>query len=304
MVIMSFVLFKKLRTPAFYLVLMMSIAETAFPMGHIWFLMLHPHGDSWKCNLEGWWLQFFQMCSVYFSFITALNIYLLIVKPQYKLTNERLVKVSGIAIAVSLVCSLIPFATNQYGSLGYACWIVLDEGGRNASTGFAMRFALKYGQVLPISLLNAALYVKILAFFRDVKAKNRTASLIRPSGPDKIEQAILRLQWYPIILTICWSGIIAMRIYEFFASYVPCWSIWLTISVLNMQGFFNALVFFSCDLVWLAWKDLFEEFNSKWTYQSKPSILECSDIPRIPTTNLSKESELCVDVASPEQESV
>lgn len=255
LVFLSFFLFPKLHNPTFYLVLSMTIAETLFPLG--WCMFYFPPKDNtWQCNLQGWWIQFFPVAAIYFSFLIAVHIYLLIVMPRYRLTTPTLVKACLGVITLSLICSLVPLITKQYGNLGYSCWITLGDGDddQEEKVGFAMRFGLEYAQVWAICLCNGILYFKILSYFKTIKERNRQSVLQGlHSGPDRVEQAILRLQYYPAILIFCWSGLIILRIYEFFSTNFPCWTLWLSIALVNSQGALNSIVFFSCATVWKSW---------------------------------------------------
>lgn len=114
----------------------------------------------------------------------------------YKLTWTLYFQVVIGALSLALICSLAPFLTNQYGLLGYSCWIALDEGGRNKHTGFIMRFVLEFGQVCLIFLANTLIHVKIYYYLADIRATLRE-SLKYQDGADKVEEAISRLRWYP-----------------------------------------------------------------------------------------------------------
>jgi hypothetical protein len=232
-VVSSFIFIKEIRNTSFGLVCMMSLTECIFPLA--WLIFYHPPDDhTWQCRFEGWWFQFFTMACIYFSFLITLHIYLLITYRSYRLTPLLFAQVVIGALSLALVCSLAPFLTNQYGLLGYSCWIAQDEGGRNKHTGFIMRFVLEFGQVCLIFLANSLIHVKIYFYLEDIRAQLRQ-SLKYQDGTDQVQEAIARLRWYPgrlpfpslphcpclrstAILVFCWTGLIVLRIYEFFRS--------------------------------------------------------------------------------------
>ena len=173
----------------------MSFTECIFPLA--WLIFYYPPEDhTWQCQFEGWWFQFFTMACIYFSFLITIHLYLLITYRHYQLTKLLFFRVSTGALLMALLCSLIPFLTQQYGLLGYSCWIALDEGGRNKHIGFIMRFVLEFGQVCVIFTANSLIHVKIYYYLKEIQDSIR-ASLKYQNKPDKVEEAISRLRWYP-----------------------------------------------------------------------------------------------------------
>ncbi len=88
MVMLSFVLFRGLRTASFSLILCMTFAETMLPL--IYF-QYPPKDDTWECQLQGWWNQFFTMFSLYFSSVIAFHMYKSILDSSYKLTGNMII---------------------------------------------------------------------------------------------------------------------------------------------------------------------------------------------------------------------
>jgi hypothetical protein len=46
-----------------------------------------------------------------------------------------------------------------------------------------------------------------------------------------------------VIMFCCWTGIILVRLYQFYSADVPCWAVATAQNLLNLQGFWNSLVF-------------------------------------------------------------
>lgn len=178
-----------------------------------------------------------------------------------------------------------PFVTDHYGLLGKSCWIALDEDGRDQQVGLIFRFAFQYAAVWTICLVNLFLYYRMYKFTRALSKQNQMATtgsgssqvtslaasdssswlgsvLSRISskrtstssvGEDKVMQVVRRLRWYPVIMFCCWTGLILVRLYQFRSAVVPCWVLAVAQNMLNLQGFWNSLVFAANDTVWKAW---------------------------------------------------
>ena len=137
-----------------------------------------------------------------------------------------------------------------------------------------MRFVLEVGQVCLIFIANSLIHFKIYFYLEELREQVRQ-SLRYQDGTDKVQEAIARLRWYPgrppcrqpshhisnPRLLLDWPHRPSnLRILSVstpcypspFPSFLPScstdvssWSLSLTQGLVNLQGFFNALVFAS-----------------------------------------------------------
>jgi len=282
----SFVLAPKIRTPSFGLILAMAMCDSLFSVA---WLFPVPDDRTWLCRFQGWWIQFFPVTSVYLSLLTTVHIFLLITRSKAQhMKVSTMWRLALLSVLLSLGGSVGPFVTDHYGLLGKSCWIALDEDGRDQRVGKAFRFAFQYAAVWTICLVNIFLYYRMYNFTRTLSKQNQKAVAGSGSSPDassaasddstlssrlgsilsrfsskrastssvgedKVMQVVRRLRWYPVIMFCCWTGLILVRIYQFRSTEVPCWVLAVAQNMLNLQGFWNSLVFAANDTVWKAW---------------------------------------------------
>lgn len=298
-VVLSFQRIPKIRNASFYLILATSISDSMFSVA---WLFPVPKDRSWLCRLQGWWMQFFPLFSVYLALLTAVHIYLLIKGGKSKkLRNETLLKFGILAMIVALIGSIIPLFTDRYGLIGKHCWIALDEDGRDKKAGMAHRLGLQYVQVWTVCVVNSVLYYEIFRYSKSlfknlsrstvvstvsVDRERWTGSSRSSSGSrinsnkatgssrkkeDKVMQLVLRLRWYPVIMFLSWSGLIMLRLYQFYSQSIPCWLVMAALSLLNLQGFWNSIIFSLNDTVRASWyKSLGWELTSP-QHQERPT---------------------------------
>ena len=126
-----------------------------------------------------------------------------------------------------------------------------------------MRAALMHGQIWVIYLLNSVFYTRIYKYILKVaaeKKRTRTMSSARSrsdesgatnivsqvqSRENSVEKTVKILQYYPIILLVTWFPLIVMRVFEYASFHIPCWVYAFSLGMTNVQGLFNAVVFFS-----------------------------------------------------------
>ena len=147
---------------------------------------------------------------------------------NYRLTKQLFMKYSAGATTLGLINSCIPFITDQYKNIGPLCWIsaeVLSDTG--PKPGFAMQMSLEYCQVPIIILMNAFLYYRIYKYMHGLKGITN-ANTSEDSGASKAERTIRRLRYYPCILSVCWLGMIAMRVSQFITDSMPFYSYAIT----------------------------------------------------------------------------
>jgi hypothetical protein len=196
LVVSSVLLFKKLRTQTFYLVVFQSIAESIFNLSIIAFYNPPVHGN-WPCQFQGWMVNFGIMSSIFFSGAIAGHMYLSITKRNYRFTQTLLMKLTVVIIIVAGLIAVIPFATHQYEDLNANCWIAEGEYDTSVTNGIIMRFATHYGIIWAVCIFCAWSYKTIFQFVQDLKIQLRTSVLRASKGPSDLERTVYRLQYYP-----------------------------------------------------------------------------------------------------------
>ncbi len=79
-----------------------------------------------------------------------------------------------------------PLFWNQYGDVGAFCWVTMPESGPKRISGFALRFAIRYCQIVVIIIFNGSLYIKLyyklkelLRLDKDNEAGQRARRIVR-----------------------------------------------------------------------------------------------------------------------------
>jgi ABC-type Fe3+-siderophore transport system permease subunit len=197
MITLSVILFKKLRTLTFELVVLQSVSEMIFNLSIIAFYNPPVHGN-WQCKFQGWLIDYGIMSSIFFSGAIAAHMYYTITKRNYHLTPKVFYILAGVVVVVSAGIAALPFATNQYDDLGAQCWIVAQgEYGTTVRNGVIMRFLTHYGIIWMVCIYCAWSYVTVIRYVVETKRSLRTSSV---NSRTDVERTIFRLQYYPGII--------------------------------------------------------------------------------------------------------
>jgi uncharacterized membrane protein YciS (DUF1049 family) len=263
---LSVILFKKLQTQSFYLVVLQNISEMIFNLSIIAFYHPPVHGN-WQCQFQGWLINYGIMSSIFFSGAIAGHMYLTIKVRGYKLTNQRLLYLGIFVVLLSTGIAAIPFSTHQYEDLNANCWLAEGEYGTSVTHGIIMRFATHYGLIWATCIFCAFCYVAIVKYVQEIKKQLRNSVLSSNKGPSEMEKTIYRLQYYPgpsflpllflfvydslppppAILMFVWFGITLCRFYSslYPNQGLPIWALCTGHAILNTQGLLNGIVFCS-----------------------------------------------------------
>lgn len=271
MILSSFFFIEKIRTYTFGLIFVMTAAEVISRAAYV-ANFNPPNTGSLLCYSQAFIIQYFISLSMYYSLTVAGHMYSLIAARQvYRMTKQLFIRMVTIPMVVALVGACIPFATAQYGNIGAFCWILIEQSTDDENdsddeafrdSGYAMRVSLMHGQIWVIYLLNTFFYIRIYLYNGIVgrvsshKVSRSTADGAKLSNvsntsskEDSVTKTIRILQYYPIILIVTWCPLIVMRVFEYAGSDIPCWVYSFSLGLTNLQGLFNAIVFFSYDSV-------------------------------------------------------
>ena len=156
---------------------------------------------------------------------------------------------AGVGIFVSLLISIVPFATQSYGPSGSWCWI-RNLGEKNCSiqlVGVIEQFSLWYGVAIIVLMAQCtAIVVMIVVVAARVYRTHRYQLLATGSGRQyyNLLKQLLPLATYPLLFTLLVTPPFCNRVYEAFrhsgnrglllanASIAPAWGFFAGITLM------------------------------------------------------------------------
>lgn len=236
-IILSYAKFKELRTFAFRLVLMISIADAFYSIGTI----MGDAGEvgSGLCTVQALMVSFFGLSSILWTTSIAFTLHL-VARAQIAAVEmmERLYsKYYVLSWGAPLILAILPLTTKSYGDTGGQCWIVREGAGKVWSV---ITFLVP---LWAATLYNTWVVVSV------------RRSLDGVSGPTLMLQ---RAKLYPLVWVVgnLFSSINA--IYELTDQQSFPLTL-LDVSLSSLQGFMNAIVFGFTPAVKTRWVNLFRQ---------------------------------------------
>jgi hypothetical protein len=198
-VIFSLLRFDSLRTRSFELVLMLMISNLLRFL-HI-YIDLHPTNGTTSCTIQGAFDEFFIMATTMWTILIAVTLDILVVQqrqgPSFLVCNI-------VAWSISILFTLLPLSTNQYGLAGDWCWIGLDKSysGRH-NPGSIWRNVYYSIQVFAATLVIAVLYVRVSTTIRRF--------LTLDESNERLLRLVRQLKWYPVVYIVTWVPEFVLR---------------------------------------------------------------------------------------------
>mmetsp|Transcript_31114 Transcript_31114/g.40056 ORF Transcript_31114/g.40056 Transcript_31114/m.40056 type:complete len:328 (+) Transcript_31114:108-1091(+) len=251
-IILSFLLFPKLRTFALQLVVWLSVSDFG---GNITDLLGNPANGSALCYAQGWLKQFFRCAEVTWTTVISYTLYQTIMH-QERSTDRQMWPLHLYAWGVPFLFSVIPSFTNNYGQAGPWCWIT-ETNVQELDAGTAYRFFLFYIPTWIAIGYNIVVYFKVIRTVKCLYVGAQTAQ------SKKLLNLCDRLKMYPLIMVICWSFATINRIQNTIEPQNPMFVLFFLHSMLiSLQGLFNAVAYGLTPTVRQAWKRAFKDIFS------------------------------------------
>ncbi len=140
-----------------------------------------------QCELEAAWLSFFSIYSVLTALLISIHIKNTITDVTYRFTDKKMAFNIAVIFFISLIDSLIPFSTHQYGSRGFDCYIIIN---RRPSIGINMRMGTRFFQIFLVVIIISYNYVNAYKYGLSVVKDQSEAS-------NKVLRVIRKFQYYP-----------------------------------------------------------------------------------------------------------
>jgi len=237
-IIITYVSFKKIRNYAYKLVTYLAFSDILLAIGNLMTLETRKNDEEDStCKAQAFLINYGGLASILWTSVIAWSIYSATVLSAKNL-REKNWRFFLFGFGLSLILSIIPFISNQYGRAGLYCWIKNDDLDKDT----AMRFIQFYVPLWIAIGFNVYAYVKVVRF---IKKYISTTLEIR---------FIHRLKYYPLVLVICWTFATINRIYNIFGKEVPSLT-FLHVTFGGLQGLLNAFVYGANDQVKQVWKD-------------------------------------------------
>jgi hypothetical protein len=190
----TYVMFKRIRTPAVNLVMLQTLAEVFLCLSHNLAFYNPPATGTDACRFQGWFINFSLLSSLMFTAAISgyMNATLRRNRREVELNAKNLTLLSAVIFGSSGFCAALPLISDQYVDLGPRCWIAENEDGRDRKAGVIYRFATHYGVIW---VLNIYLFV---CFYEVIKYLRENASQRAARGDNQqIQRTIRILMYYP-----------------------------------------------------------------------------------------------------------
>lgn len=223
-IILCYCRFRELQTFAFRLVFWLSVSDALKSIANMMTFADQHHS---LCTLQAWMKLFFGWASVLFTCAIAFTLQQGFLR-EYDSYSEMFIRRKTpyyhlVCWGVSLVFSVLPFATDSYGHTGAWCWIIGTD-----MASVIMRFSAFYVPLLFCIGYNCVIYYHI---------NKKLASL---AGR---EQVTKRVKYYPVVLVIVYIFGFLNRLYELGGGAHVLWLNALMVVFISSQGTLNALVY-------------------------------------------------------------
>jgi len=196
-----------------------------------------PEGSA-ACLVQAIGISYFGLASMLWALCIAISLHMAFLRHQPGVERYK-VYYHVLVWSISLVLTLLPFSTGSYGDSGGWCWITVKTKGTNSDVvqqnwGTAWRFIQFYIPLWLIIGYNSYVYFSI---YKRLRAALTSGSTVASSY-----RMLARVQYYPLVLTICYFWATINRINEIFGPSIY----WLTVlHILGAasQGFWNSIVY-------------------------------------------------------------
>lgn len=228
-IIFTYFKFPKLRTMAYRLVLMLSIADVLFAMSYLFGATYEGGNDecstSFSCYFESLTLQVFGVATLLWTCCLAFHVYGVLVNKWGRVRIERLEKYYHFICWGTAILSGVALASvDVIGHAGLWCWIPSDYP--------LARLAFWYGPLFVIILYNIVVYWRVSVALGDFA----TAEV-----KDKI---VGRLRLYVLVFLILHIPAVINRVQNYIAPDSPVFILGaLQACIEPQQGFWNAVVY-------------------------------------------------------------
>lgn len=259
LVVFSFARFPELRKPNFALVFWLCISDMG---ANLAYSPGAPADGGIGCLVQGISITFFDLASVWWTFLIGFKLYRSIVKQEVEIhTLERTFKMHAIVWGTSFVAALLPLTTHNYGDAGAWCWISAEA--YDSGTGTVWRFAIFYIPIWCVALATSVHYVAIIRTLSSFASMQHFAGTAQQ---ERLARLARQLSLYPLIFVASWTMMTIVRVYNSIAPHKP--SYWLTVlqvlfSPMAMQAVLNTVAYGMGDQVRARWIQLAQDCKAQ-----------------------------------------
>ncbi|OMJ79614.1 hypothetical protein SteCoe_20344 [Stentor coeruleus] len=190
-ILLMFITFKDLRNSGFKLILILGIFDI---LNCISFMIptYHTSNGNLDCQFQAILLNFSSFCGVLWTTIIALCLKKAIVESQSSikgLINKSLI----ITILLGLICTIIPWVLDGYGTTAGWCWIKLSK---STNKWLVLRICLFFIPLILSITVNFYFYAKVkkTLYFMKVSDEQKEINM----------KLCKKLNLYPFILVLCY----------------------------------------------------------------------------------------------------
>ena len=253
-VVATYCWFKDLRKFAFKLVFFLACSDVANSLAN---MIGNPDEGTGACMFQALVDSFFALSSILWTTMIAYCLYSTVIQRRpVDETRRKEKKMYLFCWGFPMVVTLLPLTTSSYGQTGGWCWI---KGGEGNATGNAWRVLQLYLPLWVAMGYVAYVYYHIVKTIKSVIEAQREADAAQqgggagsPGGAGSGDGAaaarqqlkmIRRLQFYPVIMLVCWFFPTLNRLQNVFADKPSFTLSVLAVSFSSLQGFFNAAAY-------------------------------------------------------------
>ncbi len=240
-----YLIFKDLRKFAFKLVFFLSLSDVLLSVSD---MLGDPQDGTATCTFQAVVNSYFAIASILWTTMIAYCLYATVIKRQaIEITRMRERYMHMLCWGYPAVFTILPATTNSYGTSGGWCWIKADT-----SVDQAWRVLQLYLPLWCAMGYNAFVYYNIVKTIRNVLKAQREADQAAAArgeisaantGAREVKM-IWRLQFYPLIMLICWFMPTVNRIQNIISPKEPIFFVVLmAVTLSSLQGILNSLAY-------------------------------------------------------------
>ena len=260
-IVFSWVIFPRLRTFPFRLVLYLSIADVGASVAFFFAVIekginISEAGyckkETTTCVLSGFFMQFFEVAGFFWILNISINLYLILVRKVGNAVFKYEKLYHLLAWGVSLVLACIPLFYDAYGDAGNWCWVQEDF--------HAIRMVIYFCPMVLIMLAASFNFLQSSLNVRPGRGKK---------GRMETNRIKFRLHMYILVYVILNFFPLLNRIYNAVEPNRPDFTLYLLQSIIApLQGFGNAVIYGLNKAVVSHYKVAFSDMCNKCCFRS------------------------------------
>uniref|UniRef100_A0A0D6R682 G-protein coupled receptors family 2 profile 2 domain-containing protein n=1 Tax=Araucaria cunninghamii TaxID=56994 RepID=A0A0D6R682_ARACU len=233
-IVLCYLQFKELRKFSFKLVFYLALSD----MFCSFFNILGDPAKGFFCYAQGYSTHFFCVASFLWTTTIAFTLHRTVVR--HKTDVEELGSIFHLYVwGTSLVMIIIPSIGDGYGQTGVWCWVQTT-----AKAGKVLQFITFYAPLWGAILFNGFTYFQVIRMLNNATRMAAGMSDRQLQVDARVDKALNRWGYYPLILIGSWTFATLNRIHDFIdPRHKIFWLSFLDVGTAALMGLFNSIAY-------------------------------------------------------------